>query len=301
MPGADLFKYMLQRHQFLPMSKFLQNVYGADRANQAVALLGGATAPSYEALSLRRAENLSEADLGVLLSGPNAYIDSDLREADSNASFVGDKFELNGLVSSPRSASLSSLVVDEAAGLEPGSLAQASQDTDLVSRFQTSDSDDSAPVSFLPIDPRAGTDAVGESIVLSNDTSPMPSFLEQLVAKFEAVSGDISADLDGSRQGAVRELIFDVGSELSTLVRTELQDSVAGVGRELAAQAIGRVGIDPLETAVEPLLTVDYYGESAVVINETLGSIGQPIGSIALPQVGPFVASLMGELAALAA
>lgn len=282
------------------MTKFLQDLYGPDRVNQAVAVLGGATAPSYEAVSLDRAENLLETGLGVLPSDYDAYVITPLRHADQDKPLGGDKSELDSTTSSSRTANPSNVFADEPTWFEPVAPQQVTPDVDLMTRFQTPDSDDFAPGTFLPVDPRGGA-AAAEPAALNTVTSSMPSFLEQLIAKVEEASSDFSTDLDGSTQGAVRELILEIGSDLSTTVRMELQDNVSGVGRELAARLLDEVNIDTLDAVAEPLLAIDYYGASASVINGILDSIAQPIGSIALPQVGPFVADLKGELMGSAA
>lgn len=282
------------------MTKFLQDLYGPDRVNQAVALLGGATAPSYGAVSLDGAENLLETGLGVLPSDSDAYVTTPQRQADQDKSLGGDKSELDSATSSLRTAGPSNVFADEPTGFEPVAPQQVAPDVDLITRFQTPDSDDFAPGAFLPIDPRGGA-AAAEPVALNTVTSSVPSFLEQLILKVEEASRDISTDLDGGTQGAVRELIFEIGSDLSTTVRMGLQDNVSGMGRELAARLLDEVNIDTLDAAAAPLLAIDYYGASASVINGILDSIAQPIGSIALPQVGPFVADLKGELVGFAA
>lgn len=282
------------------MSRFLKDVYNVDRANQAFAVLGGATAPSYQAISLHNAEHMLEPGFGVLLPGLESVKEIFQRSSDSDSAFVGEKAIIDATASQVRSTNILNGLGDEPSGIDVSQVREVFQDMDLLTRFQTLDSDNGVSLSSGTGESRFGSDG-GEPVALSSGPTGMSSFLEQLVSKVEGAADDVSTDLDGSTQGAVRELILDIGSELSTSVRMELQENVAGVGRELAAQAIDRVGIEPLETAAEPLLAVDYYGESAGVINGILDGIGQPIGSIALPQLGPLVADLKSELAGFSA
>ncbi|WP_130558195.1 hypothetical protein [Limnobacter thiooxidans] len=283
-----------------PMSRFLQDVYGVDRLNQAVAVLGGATSPSYEAVSLHNDIGSLESALGLPLTGLESVNESHPNSSDLDAAFSNEKSIVEVASTQVRSGNMLNGLVDEPTGFGPGLLRQVPLDAELMTRFQTSDADNSALSGTQSNDTRGALDVGSEPAASSNSTNSMASFLEQLLAKVEAASSDVSTELDGSTQGAVRELVLELGSELSRSVRAELQDNVAGVGRELASQVIDRTGVDPLSSVTEPLLAIDYYGEFATLINGTLDSIGQPIGSISLPQIGPFVGDLKSELAGLA-
>ncbi len=81
-------------------------------------------------------------------------------------------------------------------------------------------------------------------------------------------------------------------------IREFLQENVAGVGRELVSSSIDATGVELLDPIAEPLLGVDYYAKSAEVLNGLLDAVAQPIGSIALPQVGPLLADPREELSA---
>lgn len=283
------------------MSRFLQDVYGADRANQALAVLGGVTAPSYEAVSLYQAAHTLQPDPDVLLPGLVSPKEIPQRAADSESASMREGSNFDVSASQVRTPSVLTGLGDEPGGIEVSQVSEFFQDMDLLTRFQTLDADNGASLSFRTGESRPGSDGASEPVASSSGSTGMSTFLQQLVAKVEGAADDVSTDLNGSTQGAVRELIIEIGSDLSASVRMELQDNVAGVGRELAAQVINRAGIEPLETAAEPLLAVDYYGESAVVINGILDGIGQPIGSIALPQLGPLVADLKSEMAGFSA
>ncbi len=285
----------------LLMTRFLQDVQYVDRLSQAVAVLGGTTSPSYEAVSLQNAESTVETALGISSVGSESLNGTNQHTVDLDSLLGGDRPTVEVAPAQVRNTNFSNGFTDEPIGLDASQLLQGSQDPELLTRFQTQDSDPTAPSATQPSESRLVADGTGESSATSSGSMSLSSFLDELVAQIEASSGDVSTEFSGSTQGAVRELVFEIGSELSTSVRQEFQDNLAGVGRELAEQVIDSVGIDPLSKAFEPLLAVDYYGESALVINGILDGIGQPIGSVSLPQVSPLTANFRNELTGLSA
>lgn len=282
------------------MNSFTNNIYGADRINQSVAVLGGATAQSYGAVGLSKpsfdtehtpitqdqvTDNLPEDQIQASPDNPVAAVKSVID--------ISGLFSVLNLPAGP--------AFDEQFDTPVFSRADTTQDSELMSRFEAAETDLSAVpgLAAVQIVGAGGGDADVDGPA-ANPGSTLLSFLEQVIAQAEASQAEFNDSLDGDRQSSIRDLIDNVGSDTGGTLRTTLQDGVEGRGRELVADVIDASGLRLLEPAAEPVLAVDYYGESAVLINGALDLLVQPIGSFSLPPVGPTLANAQDELAVFA-
>lgn len=273
----------------------------SDQTNQAIALLGGATAQSYNVVSL----NVSPATL-------------DLQHADADLSSSELTEKSPGIHSEAASLSLEKLFVDTSAPLptarplplsaseelnesSSGFVEPEVQNPELMSRFEGSSLDDEGSLGILQAGVLAttlGSDESAETMSTGSMTFSLLDFIEQAIAQAEASQQEFGETFDGSRQGEFRELLVDAGRELGSGVREFLQDNVAGTGRELLSSTIDATGVTLLDPIADPLLSVDYYAKSGEVLNGVMDAVVQPIGSISAPRVGPLLADPREELSA---
>ncbi len=274
----------------------------SDQTNQAIALLGGATAQSYNAVSLNASPvslDSRQLDTGSPLSylaEKNARSDIEIA-SQSLEKFVADT-PAPSLVVRP-----SILNVAEELSERPDTLlATDTQNPELMSRFEGAFQGEESGAVFQQTgsSPAASLSADDSSDALTTNSAgfSLLDFIEQAIAQAEASQQEFDETFDGSRQGEFRELLVDAGTALGSGVREFLQENVAGVGRELVSSSIDAMGEEFLDSTADPLLNVDYYAKSAEVLNGLLDYAAQPIGSIALPQVGPLLADPREELSA---
>ena len=282
------------------MSSFTNNIYGADRINQSFAILGGATAQSYGAVGLNKPSTDVESFSTVLdqvTNMPSEGLPSD--------SPLGVTSALNPLISSTSFASMltlpSGMASDEQFESSQFSQTNAARDSELMSRFEAVEPE--LPASFGVLTAQTVMAGDVESIIegaSASTGSTLLDFLEQLISQAEASQAEFNGSLDGDRQSSIRDLIENVAGDTGSTLRATLQEGVEGRGRELVADAIDTSGLRLLEPFAEPVQAIDYYGESAVLINGTLDVLVQPIGSLSLPPVGPTFANTQDELAGFA-
>lgn len=273
----------------------------SDQTIQAIALLGGATAQSYSAVSL----NVSPLALDsqeVDASAPSfPFTDKSTRSETEVASQSLEKFVTDA--SAPLLAGRSTtLNVTEELSALPGDLVEPDiQNPELMSRFEDStvESEGSSGVQQIAL---SGTTLIADdSIEAPSSVSAgfsLLDFIEQAIAQAEASQQEFDETFDGSRQGEFRELLVDTGTAVGSGIREFLQENVAGVGRDLLTSSIDTAGVELLDPIADPLLNINYYEKSAEVLNGLLDAVAQPIGSIALPQAGPLLADPREELSA---
>ncbi|WP_394673664.1 hypothetical protein [Limnobacter sp.] len=284
---------------FITMSGIKDQI--TDQTNHAVALLGGATAQSYSVVSLNAlSAALDVANAGSGLAQLETTIKSIQSEVEYTSQAVDNSFVDSSLgQQSNRFASLT--MNDELSDLPSGFVGMGIQNPELMSRFDEfsveNESDFDAQQSDLPGAALSPEDS-SESLASDVNGFSFFGFIEQAIAQAEASQQDFGDTFDGSRQGEFREFLVNTGMELDSGVRGFLQENVAGVGRDLLSSAIDATGVDVLDPVADPLLSVDYYAKSAEVLNGLMESVVQPIGSIALPQLGPLLADPREELSA---
>lgn len=282
------------------MNSFINNIYSADRINQSVAVLGGATAQSYGAVGLSKpsfdTENFSTV-LDQVANVPAEGVTHDSRSRMSEA--PNPVNSSSSLLSSLNSSSGSAF--DESFESPDFSRTNEVRDSELISRFEATETE--SPAAFglssaqtvTAVD--ADTSAEGGAVSAG---STLLGFLEQVIAQAEASQAEFSGSFDGDRQSSIRDLIENFGSDTGSALRSALQDNVEGRGREFVADTFDASGLTLLEPIAEPVLAIDYYGESAVLINGALDLVVQPIGSFSLPPVGPTLTNAQNELASFA-
>jgi hypothetical protein len=274
----------------------------SDQTIQAIALLGGATAQSYGAVSL----NVSQATLDSLPLDPGtppSYLAHKNTRSDvevtsqSSEKFVADT-SAPSLIARPSILN----VMEELSELPDTLLASDTQNPELMSRFEGAfqGEETGAVAQQIGLSPGAPLSAEESSEALTTNSAgfSLLDFIEQAIAQAEASQQEFDDTFDGSRQGEFRELIVDTGTGLGSGVREFLQENVAGSGRDLLSSSIDATGVEFLDSTADPLLNIDYYAKSAEVLNGLLDSVAQPIGSIVLPQLGPLLADPREELSA---
>lgn len=259
------------------MNSFSSNVYGADRVNQAVAVLGGATAQSYGAVGLNKPVLESE-HFGAAQESVVALLTQDqaLISPDSVSAMVKPFADSPGPVVAL--SPFANVVFDEQFESPVFTPSDSSQDSDLMSRFDAVETELSVGAGIVT--PQNGAVGDVDSLadgISANANSSLLSFLEEVIAQAQASQEEFNGSLDGDNQGAIRELLGGIGSEARAGVRSSLLDN------PVDALDIGVISL--VNQVVEPVLTVSGNGGSTVPINETLDTIVQPIGSLSMPQV----------------
>lgn len=281
------------------MSGFTQNIYDADRSSQFIALIGGATAQSYEVVGLQAPR-------------PSVVPDSSIEEysvTDSSSDNASGRVDiLNSFQEKDLPLALS-LKQDAPATSQVFAQEEQTSAVDLIESFNISQpelmsryQDFEQSLDGFSVSPEFNGGTLN-SVALDNldggaenNTFSLIDFLAEIVERAQSDQADFKNSFDGSRQGEIRNFIDFTGGELSSNIRSGLQDNVAGVPREALAEVVDSIGLDVLRAVADPVLAVDYYGESATLINDLLGAIAQPIGAFSLPQIGPLLADPQSEL-----
>lgn len=274
----------------------------SDQTNQSIAILGGATAQSYSAVSLNASLAAFEAQQAEM-STSLAYVNDKSNRSDTQITsqplekFIGD------IPAALLTSRLSPLNIAEDLSELPDALVGADiQNPELMSRFEGAFQEDESGSVVQQNSPPSSvlSSADNSSEILSTGSAgfSLLDFIEQVISQAQASQQEFDETFDGSRQGEFRELLVDTGSALGSGIREFFQENVAGSGRDLLSSSIDATGVEFLDPIADPLLSVDYYAMSAEVLNGMLDAVAQPIGSIALPQLGPLLADPREELSA---
>lgn len=243
------------------MNSFSNNIYGADRINQSIAVLGGATAQSYGAVGLSKPASHTEFYVALLDLEVNVSVEDEAHASPDSASPVIKPFiDLSTLVSELRLPAFA--VLDEQFDSPVFSRASAVQDSELMSRFDAEQTELPAGLGVGATQNSKAGDTDADAAPVPNSRDSLLSFIEQVIEQAQTSSDEFNGSLDGGRQDTVPDLIEDLGGE--------------------------------------PVLAVDYFGESAALINGVLDLAVQPIGSLSLPPVGPILANPRDEVAGFA-
>lgn len=282
------------------MDSFSNNIYGVDRINQSVTVLGGATAQSYGTVGLNKptfdTESFTPVHDRVADVPPEDLTDDSPDGTSATIMTFVDSTSLVSALNLP-----AGVAFDEQ--FEPPVFSQTNEirDSELMSRFEAVGTE--LPAAFGLATAQNGTSGDADSAVdgpAANAGSSLLSFLEQVIAQVEASQAEFNGSLDGDRQSFIRDSIENIGSDAGSTLRTTLQNNVADRGRELLMDGIEISGLTFLDPVAKPVLGFDYYGASADLINTTLDAVAQPIGSFSLPPVGPALTSANDELASFA-
>lgn len=273
----------------------------SDQTNQSIAILGGATAQSYGAVSLNAlpiVPDSQNADVG----SPFANVtDTSIRSDSATISQTPEKFFVDTSASFANVRTAASNLPEDLSESPDSFIESNIENPDLISRFESSAlEDEGLPNVQQTVVPGSTLNAEDPLDVIEPGGSvfSLLDFIEQAIAQAEASQQEFGDTFDGSRQGEFRELLVDTGMALGSEIRDFLQENVAGVGRELLSDSIDATGVELLGSTAEPLLAIDYYAKSAEVLNGLMEAVGQPIGSISLPQLGPLLADPREELSA---
>lgn len=281
------------------MSGFTQNIYDADRSSQSIALIGGSTAQSYDVVGLQAPRSSVVPDLSIVeYSVTDPSPDNASGRVDILNSFQ-DKDLLSALPLKQDAPATSQVFAQEeqTSAVDLIDSFNISQ-PELMSRYQ----DFEQTLDGFSVSPEfnGGTLNNVTSDNLDGDTENITfsliDFLAEIIERAQSDQAEFENSFDGSRQSEIRDFIDFTGGELSSNIRSGLQDNVAGVPREALSEVVDSTGLDVLSAVTDPVLAVDYYGDSATLINDLLGSIVQPIGAFSLPQIGPLLADPQSEL-----
>lgn len=237
------------------MSGISNNFHDSDRANQAIALLGGATAQSYNSVSLNFVPAF--ADLLTLDKDYTAVEPTDQWPGNvvgDSTWFSVEKQLMDSVSDTTELLPSLGLNSDDGKIQSVDINQQPSQDPELMSRYEESLGESSGGLSGLVqtgnasanSDSEATTELVGGGAIGFS----LFDFIEQAVAQAQEPQDEFPEAFDGSRQGEFRELVVDTSAE------------------------------------------------SVELLNGLLGTLALPIGSVALPQVGPLIAAPHEELLA---
>ncbi len=271
------------------------------QTNQAVALLGGATGQSYRTVSL----NASPAVFEVTSAGAGMASSDLLRKSSGAHSEAGSQLPDKPLpdtsVQFMSSKFLSMTVLEDQIEQPKGLIDSKTQNSELMSRFENisfgADSSTEVGQTAFPVVSTNADDGQELTAIAGNGFSLL-DFIEQAIAQAEASQQQFETTFDGSRQGEFRELLVGLGTQSGAAVREFLQDNIAGSGRDLLSSTVDATGVDLLEPVVSPVLNIDYYARSAELLNGVIETVVQPIGSVAVPQLGPLLANPREELSA---
>lgn len=221
------------------MNSFSNNIYSADRVNQSVAMLGGATAQSYGVVGLNKPA-VDTAPVAVvqelIANGPNVdliHFDSDSATA-AFKPFV-DSSSLLAMLSAPVGVAL-----DEQ--FEPAVFSQTAtvEGSELMSRYELIETEFPVPFGFGIVQNPAVVDVdVLPEGSTTNASSSLLSFIEEVIAQAQASQVQFNNSLDDGRQGFVRESIDSLGSEIRAVL--PINDAL-----ELAITPIGSFSLPPL-------------------------------------------------------
>ncbi|MCR2747702.1 hypothetical protein [Limnobacter parvus] len=282
------------------MSGFTNSIYNADRVGQSIALLGGATADAYSAVGLQSWHAHTEFTSQFIDPSPWTNIASTMRQ---NIEVITAPAPGLSAVSEPTTKLASNVAQfsspDELANFLPATQQPSTFDAELLSRYESFESFlDSAPTQSLggvletPFAATAASDSAGSE----REAFSLLDILAEAIERAKESQSEFENTFDGSRQSSVREFLESTGSDLGQVIRSGLQDNLAGVPREILSNLLESTGLEELSPVSDPILAIDFYGESSTVINGVLDSVSQPIGSLALPQLGPLLANPQNEL-----
>lgn len=289
----------LEKSYSKSMSGFTQNIYDADRSSQSIALIGGATAQSYDVVGLQAPRSSVVPDLSTV----KYFVTDSSSDNVSGRVDVLNSFQEKDLLLAPplkQDAPATSQVLAQEEQTSAVDLIESFNisQPELMSRYQ----DFEQTLDGFSVSPEfnGGTlNSVASDNLdggTENNTFSLIDFLAEIIERAQSDQAEFETSFDGSRQGEIRDFIDFTGGELSSNIRSGLQDNVAGVPREALGEVVDSTGLDVLSAVTDPVLAVDYYGESAILINDLLGAIVQPIGAFSLPQIGPLLADPQSEL-----
>lgn len=220
------------------MSSFTNNIYGADRAHQSVAVLGGATAQSYGAVGLSKPPvELEQILLQTMVvegvySEPLASVDADVGQVSTKSVLEAVQFTPASRVSIPVSAE----ELPETVPVFPDSMPESNPD--LMSRYESTDSEIPVLSSVGSIQSfPAGENESGSDGAAASASASLLSFIEQVIAQAQASQNQFNGSLDGQRQGSIIDQLDELASGLA----------------EFSAQPIGSLAAPQLDSAIANL------------------------------------------------
>ncbi|HEX4857217.1 MAG TPA: hypothetical protein VFV28_10415 [Limnobacter sp.] len=265
-----------------------------DQNNQAMMVLGGATAHSYRELGLGSSGRLLHPAVSILSISPqadaagNTDTDSlsqeskpDLKSPDAFFPTVIGEDETMLLTDESLVASvlMPADLIQKALPQAPG-FAASLPDGDPISSTSTGRVTGDQGLQSQAPDPSSLSSLSGAGFSLQD-------LLKQILQEVQTSQDDLPDTFDGSRQGALRDLIVDLGKGTGEGVREFFQENISGVARSTVVSLVDSADSPALSAASKPILQADYYNMISEPVNSMVDSVIQPIGSVSLPRLGP--------------
>ncbi|WP_275270687.1 hypothetical protein [Limnobacter sp. P1] len=211
----------------------------SDQTNQAIALLGGATAQSYSAVSL----NVSPVTLNL----PNAdeslpfyeLIDISVQSNAESTSQSLERLLFDSHTTVVTLRSVFSNTSEEPSELPNGFVGSDVQNPELLSRFEGSSLEDESTFGIQQSGFSSASliaDESLETLTTGGAGFSLLDFIEQAVAQAEASQPEFSDTFDGGWQGEFRELLMDaVAQPIGSIALPQAGPLLADPREELSA------------------------------------------------------------------
>lgn len=274
-------------------SSLLENL---NASNRAMGLFAGVTSEAYERLGFGHS---GASLLDTLLKAFLANTPSVESSADEGVLPAWVDYSLRSAPNPDLLAVRTAILEDE----NPGALQALAESVPLplgampASPPPPSSMDDLQDWSNAAVLAPADLSALGSSSLgseLGASVEQTASSVFDLLTALSTESADLSGGFDGERQRLIRDFIDDVGERSGSGIREFLQTEVRGELKGALQGAVDSVGIEALDPVSDPVFAVDYYGESANIINGTLES--SSLSSVALPPLGPTFTAMTDPL-----
>ncbi len=269
------------------MTTLFQPSRDVDWFNQAISLVGGVTAQSYQSLGLLKPGQ--ESATSALMSSDNGLFSDFFDAADvthvespSSGALILQADELEG-------ASRLNMEVFEPLNSLDADAAQASGQGPFAfgSATSASELDFSGLFSELMRSEAVGQDAIGsEASLLSN--SSLFDLLQQAVEQTPAQKDAFAETFSGERQSALRAEIEEGGASFREFTADVIESQTGGRVQGEVSGLLESIGIESNDS-------VDVYGSSQQLVSDVVDAAVQPIGAVSLPMVGPSVVAIREE------
>lgn len=272
------------------MNTLFQPVRKADWVNQSIGLVGGVTAQSYQSLGLLRPGHEIMAPL-FSSRGSDSPADATDLAAVSIGDFHLDIFHhLTGGSDNSNGGSVGA--IDSTTAFDPDS--QTASGTGAVGPVISSSPAESVFSSSLT-DLSNAESLFQESVdsdLLSSASSSLFDLLQQTVDQTPAEQNSFADTFSGERQNALRAEIEEGGANVREFIADGIEERTGGRLQGEVNGLLESAGIQSDES-----LDVYAFGEQAV--SDVVDAVVQPIGSVALPMVGPGLVAIREDFVGL--
>jgi hypothetical protein len=268
------------------MTMQFQPAKSVDWSNQAVSLIGGITAQSYQSLGFLKLAH--DTDLVSFSLGDNEQSLGSLYSKDSLHQAVETDFfgSQGGRVEAV--GRLNSEFVDVIGFLEANITEPAQSDTPTLGASPgSSELNFSGLFSELPESESSGQDAPTVD-VFSSTASSLLDLLQQTVDQTPAQRDAFADAFSGERQGALRSQLEDTGAGLREFFAQSIEEQTGGRLQGEVRSVLESFNLEQDDS-------VDFYATGQQLISDVVDAAVQPIGSVALPMVGPSLVAIREE------